>query len=356
MTRTLSMRTRAGARAPFRFAAFALLVVALGLAACSQGAVKLSATQHANLLQLVMNAQQAHLHTAHLGTRSVHVYIDVPTTGAHHFATLEQIATDGHGGYSLQALSALGELPMDTGSFLAQYSANAPFYQRYRDFMIRDLDLFVENYVVVGMPVSTTVAGRACLSFNCERAPSHLVPTGGVFSVAIDVETSFVLSYDEHNAQGDLVASMRYESIDYAPDLSGITLATLPLGQPLDLAGDPTQQLGFAPLQPKLTPPGYQLELARLLTEGPKKNWACFEYTDGVEKLFFLHGGVAPSAQIGPSGWTRSVFQANSPYRMYVTTVGVWSVAQGVWDGQYVIAVGKLAQSDLLPFIESALP
>ncbi|TAJ02398.1 MAG: hypothetical protein EPO68_18205 [Planctomycetota bacterium] len=334
----------------------ALLLGSLGLAGCGQGGVKLSPTQHSNLLQLVMKAQQAQLHTPHLGQRAVHVYAHVASTGAHHFATLEQVATDGHGGYALQPLSVSGELPTDPATFLAQHADNAAFYHRFRDFMVRDLDLFIENYLVLGLPVSTTVAGRACITFECKRAPSHLATVGGVFTVSLDVETAFVLAYEERDKHGNVVAAMNYETIDYAADLSGITFSTVPVEQVLNLSGDPSQQLGFQPLLPKMLPSGYKLDHARMLSEGPQKHWACFEYTDGVEKLFFLHGGSAPKTQVGPGGWTRSLFQTSSPYRMYVTTAGSWTIAQGVWDNQYVVAVGKLPQSELLPFVESALP
>lgn len=339
--------------------ALALAGVVLGgiaLAGCGDGAVKLSPTQHANLMQLVAKAQQAPTSTAHLGKREVHVYLSGAGAGAHHCATLEQIATDGHGGFALQPLSVLGDVPMDPAVFLTQHADNAAFYHRFRDFMVRDLDLFLENYVVVGMPVATTVAGRNCISFVCERAPSHVATNGGAFTVELDVETAFVLAYEERDKHGNVVASMRYDVVSFTPDLSGITFTTLPPEQTLNLTGDPAQQLGFAPLAPKMIPDGYELDHARVLSEGPQKHWACFEYTDGVEKLFFLHGGAAPSSQIGPGGWTRTAFQTSSPYRMYVTNVGVWTIAQGVWDQQYVIAVGKLSQSELLPFVESALP
>jgi hypothetical protein len=334
----------------------AVLFGAFGLTGCGQGGVKLSPTQHANLLQLVTKAQQAPLHTAHLGQRSVHIYVDMATPGLHHFVTLEQIATDGHGGYSLQPLSVSGQLPADPATFLTQHAENAAFYHRFRDFMVRDLDLFIENYLVLGMPVSTTIAGRACITFECKRAPSHLATLGGAFTVSLDVETAFVLAYEERDKYGNLVAAMSYETIDYAPNLSGIAFSTVPAAHALDLNGNPSQQLGFQPMLPKLIPVGYQLELARIVSEGPQKHWACFEYNDGVEKLFFLHGGSAPKALIGPGGWTPAQFQTDSPYRMYVTTAGAWTIAQGVWDNQYVIAVGKLQQSELLPFVESALP
>jgi hypothetical protein len=93
-----------------------------------------------------------------------------------------------------------------------------------------------------------------------------------------------------------------------------------------------------------------------VLSEGPLRHWACYEYTDGVEKLFFLHGGAAPKMLVGAEAWTPQMFQQNSPYRMYVTHVGPWTAVQGVWQGQYVVAVGKQPQQEMLELVESALP
>jgi hypothetical protein len=323
---------------------------------CGQGGAKLTVMQNPGLLQLVTKAQQAPLTTAHLGLRTLHVYVHAANQGAHHLVTVEQIATDGQGGYSLVAQSAAGDLPMDPTDFLALHADNAAFYQRFRDFMVRDLELFLENYELTGMPVATTVAGRSCVQFGCQRGSGAQTAQGGVFTVSVDAETGFVLAYEERDVSGQLVASMQYDTVDFAPNLEGLVFKTVPPDQVLNLAGNPADQLGFQPYQPKQVPQGYEFSLARVLSEGPQRHWACFEYTDGVEKLFFLHGGAAPKMLAGPAAWTPQFFQEYSPYRMYVTHVGPWTIVQGVWQGQYVVAVGKQPQHEMLELVESALP
>jgi hypothetical protein len=314
-----------------------------------------------SLVQLIEKAKLAQATTAHVGQRSVHLYVNSFNTGVHHLVTNERVATDGQGGYSIVAQSAQGDLGLSEDEFLALQAENAAFYYRYRDFVVRDFDLFLKNYLVLGTPKLVSVAGRPCSEITIQRkvpasSGGSTSVLGGLFTVDLDLQSAFVLGYEERTASGILVASMRYDSISYAPDLTGLSFSSIPPVVEIDLAGNPAAQLGFVPYQPKQVPGGYEQQIARVLSEGPNLHWACFEYSDGVENLFFLHGGASPMALIGPQGWTPQVFQSESPYRVYVTSAGCWTVVHGVWQGQYVLAVGKLPREEMLQLVESALP
>jgi hypothetical protein len=253
-------------------------------------------------------------------------------------------------------LQVSGDLGTDPQSYIQLQNACAGFVFEYRDFNIRSVPLLLLNYQLQADPVHVTVAGRDCLELRVLR----LVGEADTFVVDIDKQTGLVLASHHYGPNGTLLARVVFQTIEYDPDLSGVALSSPVDHELLDLAHAPETKLGFVPFQPKQIPPGFQFSRALALNESAEKKWACLEYVDGVECLFFLHGGaVKPIPGPSPAGtgtgtgqWATLVDSDS----MLVYHLGPWTVAQGLWQGQRVIALGRLPQEPLLQMIESALP
>jgi hypothetical protein len=340
-------------RAP-RAGAWAAWVLALGLAGCGtegvSGAIE-PLTTVVNALHQIQNAPSL---VAHQGIRRVEfhgAHLGVPQD----LVLLESCTTDGKGGFELRLLQASGEPHVDFASMELFHARNQAFFFRYRDFLIRDLDLLLQNYQVRTLPHVAQVAGRDCVQMELERLVGGQ-PTR--WSVASDFATGLVLRCRETDAQGVLRYSMEYQTVDFAPELEGADLQLV--GDDELVAADLASlqhAVGFEPYQPQLLPPGYQLRTLRSLREADGSTWANFVYGDGIDSLFFLHGGPGSAVlQVGGGTLQQEQSMHSSPYSMLVYETGAWTVVQGSWQGQRVLAVGKATSDELLALIESALP
>ena len=353
-------------------AALAAALGLLGSASCGDGSTQsgaLGGLTPQTLVAMVDLLQTAPFTTAHEGVRRVERRYEVLGTPTVLVYT-ERIVTDGQGNYAIDPLSA--DSPVPTGFLTLQKSREGYFYL-YRDFLVRDADLFLDNYQITDMGpdgegLTVFVAGRECRQFEARRTGSD----GHVYTAAFDLATGIVLSYSEHDAQGSLLSSMTYESFDETPDLGSVVFHQPDnLRKLIDMQLDVPRQLGFAPRVPTWEPPGYERVRESRIVDLLGEPWLELAYTDGVETLFFLHTAVAEGTTLpkpvekgllGVSKPQVTVGDASSPEgstspsgEVYTIEIGPLSVVQGVVAGRQVIALGKVPTEDLLEMIESAL-
>jgi len=289
----------------------------------------------------------------------------------------ERVVADGEGLFGIE----MGEVvsprmaPDEEELFRILQSNRQGFFYRYRDFSIRDLDLFNQGYRtrLLGWP---EVCGRDCIELEVR----HRDGRNRWYTVAIDPRTGLVMRSDEHAGPGgDIVASVEFETFALGlPPAAGpdeVPFFTSSFQRdPVDLGLDNRPQVGFRILRPTLLPDGYRLQTADSMLGDGDRTWVRLVYGDGVEQVFFLHSPVLPAEQssgvpipisaattgsASDNGMTSGtdLRDPRDPHddRVTVASVGPWTVIDGVVRGQSVVAMGKVDEPELLQMVQSAL-
>lgn len=312
--------------------------------------------------EMLTKVQAAPKFVAHHGVRRVEHYYLIEDQ-QQSVSYRERVWNDGQGRFALETTHVFSSGGMDFAQFAMLQNQRAGFSYRYRDFQVRDLNLFASNYQLQNLGGLGTVAGRVTWDLEISRK------TGSkrVYRISFDLETGLVLACIESSFEtGDIFSRMWYESIDMAPDFSGVVWHEPSNSEtPIDLDGDLFQQLGFNPYKPQLLPPGYQFDEASQVVDDKGRAWLKITYTDGVEPAFFLHGapeldltgsGSGTAAAGGFSTGNDSSEPAVMPGSAVFFRAGSLTVVQGDLHGQDLIAVGKELPDDLFMLLQSALP
>jgi hypothetical protein len=333
-------------------AALLALAAALPLAACSRqddgagftlGVATGQATPDGTLA-----SHDLRLTTAHAGVRRLEF---APVSGAG-LTFREEITTDGHGHYRIRPLDSESD-SLDWGLFELMQVLREGFLFRYRDLVVRDERLLARNWDVKDLGRTVDVAGRTCRALRVVRKRGERI----VFELDVDRETRLVLASRRFDAQGNLQASMRYESFRPEPDTAGVAWHQASNDeQPLALT-DLGPTLDQRVLEPRLLPEGFQLHEAATVSDGTAR-WLKLTYTDGIEPLFFFQKLEQPAAPGAVSLRPGTSFDAPPAETSQVTVYQVEnvSVAQGRVNGFDVIAMGAISEAGLLDLIESSLP
>ncbi len=270
---------------------------------------------------------------------------------------LERIVTDGQGRYSIQPEGPSGSSVGDWGLFELTQRAREGFLFRYRDFCVRDPQVFATNWSVIHEGESV-IAGRTCQSYRVFRTfgPPR------VFALGVDGQSGLILSVHEYDAEGELAASMVYEDLDLQPDLSTVAWHQNSNQEVVFGSAAAMQaELGFPPLEPRLFPEGYApLELARV-ADGRGGSWIKRTYSDGLEPLFFFQGIASPQSG-NPGGkllGQHDLLSGSPPITdsaVVVFNLGSALALQGEVEGFNLMAIGKVSEAELLDLIESSLP
>ncbi|MFT4709075.1 MAG: negative regulator of sigma E activity [Planctomycetota bacterium] len=299
-----------------------------------------------DLLQQIQNAPSQ---TIHRGTRKVESFYN--HSGKDDTVSYrEEVITDGLGQFTINPLEVLSSSNVDSQTFQFLLKSREGFNGRYRDFLVRDLLTFLDNYELRSWGRQLTVAGRDCYLLDVTRKDGS-----SSWEVAMDIATGIVLSYHEYDGQGRLYSSMVYESVDFNPDLTGVTFHQ-GSNIELDLMGaqDPVVLLGFDPLIPKLLPDSaFRFVSATGLDDGNGGIWAKLEYTDGVQTILYLDCGLALPALAVPVGVFSPAQGMEEKLQLFRS--GPVTVLQGSMFGHEIIAVGKVPQLDLQLLVESAI-
>jgi hypothetical protein len=334
-----------------------LLVLAAALAACERVEVTSQQTEPKNNsfsgspagATLVDRIAAARDHTRFQGVRRVEFFYD-EGPNQRHLLLRERVSADGQGAFAIEALEVV-EPALSSSQhalFLTLQSVRQGLNWRYRDFAIHDLPLFLQNYVTTDTGSTANVAGRACRVLSVERADQ----SGSIYTLCVDEPTGLLLDVREQSQEGVLVAQSTYESLDLAPDLSAVVWHQRANNeQVLPPRGSLVSYLGFEARAPRLLPAGYRLlERASVLHPQDGGTWVKETFGDGVESLFFLHGGPIVAGSGIRSGSPE--IQADL---VEVASAAPWTVAQGNLRSERVIALGKIGEADLLSMLRSAM-
>jgi hypothetical protein len=265
----------------------------------------------------------------------------------------EEVAADGQGNFTILPRQVMSPL-MDASTeaqYLALQARRESFFYRFRDFRIRDLADFWQNYVVQHLAQREIVAGRTCERFDIQRQDG----TGDVFRVAIDPESSLVLSEERRHQSGELVSRIWFETFALNADLSDLQLTG---GPSIWVEFDPQASPGvfnLDPLTPTAPPSGYELQSSAYATTGTPTGttWARFIYGDGTEQAFFLSEDILPPQ--GNAGVPQAGLDPSGGDSVRAYAFGEWSLIEGRVAGRNVLAIGKVDEQELLLMLQSAV-
>jgi hypothetical protein len=258
----------------------------------------------------------------------------------------ELVRADGTGEFAVE-VEAVHSPRMSTAEeelFRLTQLGRQGFLYRYRDVHLSDLELFFANYRCRVLEERVLVAGHRCIEMEIERV--HEGKT--LLTLAVEPRTGLILRSVERDREGNLIDSMEFDSIELDPDFSGRQDFMWSPGSQGERKLNPTNDgVGGVPYQilaPRFLPAGFRpISSTRLDDPLGGQPWNRIMYTDGLEYLFFLHGGDLIGSRLGGQDVV-SVFD-----------FGPWLVADGELGGQRLIAVGKVSERDLLDMLQSAL-
>ena len=332
-------------------------VATLALAGCGDGEVSFStdssggagviaSSTHLPLLQAM---ESAPLTVHYSGDRLVeqHYDIDGTPTGT---IQRERVICDGQGNFFIELRDSLQ--PVLTQSEFQTVKllrmARAGFAYRDRDFRIRDIDLFLQNYGVEVLPDTVVVAGHSCLDVRVER----IANAARRYVLAVEPNTGLILRAREETLTGQLMSLVEFETLTLGPDVSQVDFHLGNEVQDLDLDDPALADIRYSIMTPGFVPAGFQLRSTEAVEDASDgSRWAKLSFGDGVEQLFFLHRGLTPRP--GNAGAPVHA-QAFGYDTAHVFQFGPWTLAQARLRGQSLLALGKCPEHELLLMLDSA--
>lgn len=314
-------------------------VLCSALAACSGASSPTAEVEHATALvngpEFYSSMPTAPFQTKYRGQRRLEFHFvqsGVDTVLEYR----EEVGADGDGKFAIETLEVLSVLD-DPDLFLILQDNRQGFTYRYRDFRVRDLELFNQNYSFVVVDGSTRVANTPCVQIRVQRRDNPV----RYYTADIHARSGLVLRWEEREIAADrLLGRMEFETFELDADTSDMDLRDqLFPATPIDLGGDTGAQVGFEVLQPAELPAGFEVEIAESFDDDLGQTWAKLVYTDGVDRIVYMH-----RAQ------TLGDFP---PDLMYLLPVGLWTAVFGDLNGYPLIVMGKVPERELLDMIAS---
>jgi len=298
------------------------------------------------------------LEVVHVGRRRVTFYDE--SGGSSSF--IERVATDGSGRFSIEPVEALTPLELDWGSFHLRQVSRQGFIFRHRDFAIRDVQLFQENWTLEELGYNSTVAGRRCDLLRARRVDAPNAPS---YQLLID-SAGLLLAYREFDSDEQLMSEMRYLSFTDDPSqevLDEIIWYEPALDENLELdwnapLGAQVPRLnGKSLFVPRWLPSGFSLRRASYSRLG-EDFWLRLNYTDGVETL--LYASTLPGDSSSDSSDAPGIDPPNvadgQPESVRTYSIGRIAALQGVLRHRQVMALGKTDAELLVDLVQSSLP
>lgn len=269
-------------------------------------------------LDLVPNAP---FHVAYRGVRHVDLRYD-----GHTVEYREEVGSDGEGQFSVEVTDVLSAMP-DPDLFRELQSARQIFTYRFRDWRIRDLALFQQNYLLTVEDTPTTVAGVTCARVQVQR---DVALPRNRYVVDIDPATGLVMRWDEFDSAGTLLASVGFDTFELDADISDLFLTGRNFTQTTthDLGDDLLTIFGFQPLIPTVLPDdGARLEpqIERMIVQSE------------VYAKVFLHDGLEVAVMMS----RKPVASGMSASHVRFAEAGTWVVLDGQVEGYPVEVAGK---------------
>ncbi len=291
--------------------------------------------------------------TVFSGTRRVILHRDAGV-----FDYIELVGADGQGRTAVE-VPRVFRLPPELDPTIAQMllAQRGRFGYRVRDPQVTDLARFALNWQVTVLARDTLIAGQSCWRLDVRRA-TPLATDDSVYELAVEPDTGLILAWRETDNLGNVRSEVEYLTFELGADVSAMDLHARDFGVvELDAGLDWSTQVGATVHDPVLAPPGFELEVVELLSlpavasppGGPRgglpgDEWVKFAFTDGFERVFFMHL-VDRSASL-PALTTSNVAHF---------TFGSWTFAVGRVRGCSVVAAGKVPAHYLAELIQSAM-
>lgn len=271
----------------------------------------------------------------------------------------ERVTTAGDGRFAIDPLRL--EVPVLSGPereiFDAIQKEREGFFFRYRDFGVRGRELFRANYAVSTRDETPIIAGRRCTELEVRR----IEHAQSWYIVDLDPTTALVMRYSEFGLGGELLARCEFTEFTLNPEIDGIEFfdGRYP-GTSIDPLHEADANLGFAASKPRFLPSGYQHQRSELVHAGGRA-WVRRVYGDGVESLFFVHGGPKPATATGAVGTPRigatpiSAEGVPDVITIRVCQVGPWTLAEAERGDENLFVIGKLSEADVIRVLRSGL-
>jgi outer membrane lipoprotein-sorting protein len=323
---------------------------------------------------LIERIQQAPLRVKHGGTRRLEFHY--ASEGVEHtLAYQEHVTADGQGRFALDP-GQIEQPAMNTQQrevFELLQKQHEGFFFRYRDFGVRQRNLFEANYSVQVLGTPIAVAGRTCTQIDVRRNGRNASST---YRAAIDDETGLVMRWTESTLDGRLLARSEFVDFTLDPVLDGVEWFVSPLqveslqsGQ--DLSAQDLATLGFQPHSLQVLPPGYQLLRSERVIEN-ETTWLRRVYGDGLENLFVLERGpdletphTAPSSDhpnrdaqhassTAQSGTGQAGTNSGGQITVRICQAGQWTLAEVSSGPGQLFVIGKVGEADVVDCLQSA--
>lgn len=217
-----------------------------------------------------------------------------------------------------------------------------------RDFAIRDVDPFLQNYSYSIVQQSASVAGQPCIV--AEVRSIH--PDRPNYWIWVDAERFTTLKYVERLPGGAVVAEMECLNVDYAFNAKNEVFPASAASKPFDVSSAALESLvPFTVFEPAYLPAGFMLESVRFATIAarPILSWI---YTDGVQEI-----SIAQYSEIGtPELSPPASYPPDSPVHVRVTVLGAVVSTTFVIDGTQIHVKAKVEPDELMSIVESLVP
>lgn len=298
-------------------------------------------------------------HVAHEGRRRLEYHFE--SEGAPQTLIYEEhVVADGQGQFALdpgQVIAPAMTTPQRE-IFEALQKEREGFFFRYRDFGVRQSPLFKANYVVTDLGSRPMVAGCLCIEFSIHRLHDAL----STYLVAVDPTTGLVMRCSEFDRHGNLLARSEFLEFTLSPNLDGVEwFQGRFASEAFDDHSTVADELGFHAQAPRFVPSGYQLVRSELVHIAGRA-WVRRVYSDGVESLFFMHGGPAVAPSLDPHA-TNPIHASHTPlggpnaepFTVRVCQVGPWTMAEVKRGAENMIVVGKVGEDEVARILQSSL-
>lgn len=260
----------------------------------------------------------------------------------------EDVGADGKGNSSIELIEVLTPVA-DPELFQMLQDNRQVMTYRYRDWLIRDYDLFLLNYTHTVLDWSTVVAGRSCVQLEViSKDPGTQI----YYVVDVDPTNGIVMRWEERDFSGQVLARVEYETYVPHGDVSDMTLLRRKLDTSThDLEDDLVAIFGFEPLIPTLLPnstfqlmPQIEKSILSISDGGSNSPWARVPVTDGLEIVLVM----SQAADLNPDNGEGQLGLVDH------MQLGTWGVLRGDLHGFPFIVAGKCSTDDLILILQSA--
>ena len=284
-------------------------------------------------ISLLTRMENSALDTAYMGERRVFqstTHDSAPVT----IEFMESVTSDGTGGFQVITEHVSGA--HDVNLFEAVQLGRQKFSLTQRDFHVVDARMLVANYAMT-LVGGRTIAGHTTVELRAQR---QINPTSR-HSVFIEPDTGLILAWYESKLTGEPLISFEYETIEFDPDLSGMSFqGSAYSSSPLTILSDGTApDLGFELFQPTLPPTGHRLIEAQNLLDPLGRSWAKLYYSDGATITVWMHREQGTGDGDDGVSWTN---------------FGGATAVLGEVEGVPIVAVGRVNEGVLLMAVQSA--